>query len=106
MSIRIGEAPPQLPTPTTLPPHDKPAVHEPAPGAFQRLLEGLGREINTGERTIHDAVTAGRGGSLAPEDLLALQAGVYRYGEAIDLASKLIDQASTSVKTVINGNGQ
>ena len=106
MSIRIGEAPPQLPTPPTSPSTNQPVTHEPVPGAFQRMLEGLGREINQGERAIRNAETAGRGGSLAPEDLLALQAGVYRYGEAVDLASKLIDHASTSVKTVINGSGQ
>jgi hypothetical protein len=31
---------------------------------------------------------------------------VYRYGETVDLASKLIDKTSNGVKTVINGGGQ
>ena len=106
MSIRIGEAPPHLPIPPPTTDQPQAVSHEPVPGAFQRMLEGLGREINEGERTIHTAETARGGRSLAPEDLLALQAGVYRYGEAVDLASKLIDHASTSVKTVINGSGQ
>jgi len=76
-------------------------------GAFQRVLEGLGKELNTGERTVHRAMAAGRGGAdVSPTELLALQAGVYRYSETIDLASKLIDRTATGVKTNINGGGQ
>jgi hypothetical protein len=40
---------------------------------------------------------------MAPGDLIALQAGVYRYGEAVDLASRLVDRATSSVKTVLQG---
>ena len=79
-----------------------------APGersAFQRVVDGLGKEINSGERMMRGALGAG-GKISAPSDLLALQAGVYRYGEAVDLASKLIDKASNGVKTVISGGGQ
>lgn len=73
--------------------------------AFQRVFDGLGKEINSGERMMRGALGAG-GSDLAPSDLLALQAGVYRYGEAVDLASKLIDKTSNGVKTIINGGGQ
>ena len=80
---------------------------KPVSTSFQRILEGLGKELNTGERTVHQAMAAGRGGvDVAPGELLALQAGVYRYSETIDLASKLIDRTATGVKTVINGGGQ
>ncbi len=72
---------------------------------FQKLVDGLGKEINSGERTIKAALDA-RGGSMEPGELLALQAGVYRYGEVVDLASKLIDRTSSGVKTIINGGGQ
>jgi hypothetical protein len=44
--------------------------------------------------------------ALVPSELLALQAGVYRYSEAVDLASKLIDKTSNGVKTIISGGGQ
>ena len=44
-----------------------------------------------------------RGHDLGPSELLALQAGVYRYSETVDLASKLIDRATSGVKTVIQG---
>ncbi len=82
-------------------------TQKPVSTAFQRVLEGLGKELNTGERTVHRALAAGRGGvDIAPGELLALQAGVYRYSETIDLASKLIDRTATGVKTVINGGGQ
>ena len=46
---------------------------------------------------------AGSGRDLASGDLLALQAGVYRYSEAVDLSAKLVDRATSGVKTVIQG---
>jgi len=112
MSIRsLGEAPPTLPALQTPPSHvaPRPTAAAPAHGSerspFQRMLEGIGNEIDRGERTIHGAIAAG-GSDMAPSDLLALQAGVYRYSEAVDLASKLVDRASTGVKTVVSGGGQ
>lgn len=111
MSIRsLAEAPPKMAaTQPTQKASPKPAAHaERADGErspFQKLVDGLGKEINHGERTVRGALAAG-GSDLAPSDLLALQAGVYRYGEAVDLASKLVDKASSGVKTVVNGGGQ
>ena len=67
---------------------------------FARLLHGLGREIDRGEHMVRGAL---RGGDLGPGELLALQAGVYRYSEAVDLAAKLVDRATNGVKTVIQG---
>jgi hypothetical protein len=53
---------------------------------------------------MHSAVDATHAGSsIAPADLIALQAGVYRYSETVDLASRLIDRATSSVKTVLQG---
>lgn len=69
------------------------------PSRFSRLLAGLGRELDHGERTMA-AVTSGA----SPQDpgkLLALQAGIYRYVEAVDLTSKLIDRAANAVKTTL-----
>jgi hypothetical protein len=40
---------------------------------------------------------------LDPTTLLALQAGIYRYGETMDLAARLVDKASGAVKTVVQG---
>ena len=46
---------------------------------------------------------AAAGKDLGNGDLLALQAGVYRYSEAVDLTAKLVDRAANGVKTVIQG---
>jgi hypothetical protein len=78
------------------------AVDGPSP--FARLLHGLGDEAKAGEATIRSAVRASAAGKdLGPSELLALQAGVYRYSEVIDLAAKLVDRASNGVKTVLSG---
>jgi hypothetical protein len=109
MSIQsVGGESARVQPPTINPQPTKPAPQtDGVKSPFQRVLEGLGKEINTGEHTMHRALAAGRtGADVAPGDLLALQAGVYRYSETIDLASKLIDRTATGVKTIINGGGQ
>ena len=60
--------------------------------------------MHRGESLMRSALGAGRSGrELGTADLIALQAGVYRYGEVIDLASRLVDRATSSVKTVLEG---
>ena len=68
---------------------------------FDRLVHGLGHEVARGEATMRAALRAPA--DLGPSELLALQAGVYRYSEAVDLAAKLVDRATSGVKTVIQG---
>jgi hypothetical protein len=65
------------------------------------VLHGIGHQIVRGEAAVRGALHAG--GNLGANELLALQAGVYRYSEAVDLAAKLVDRAQGSVKTVIQG---
>jgi hypothetical protein len=80
----------------------------PAPSAeeggspFARVLRSLGREVDRGEKVVRRAVEGG-GKDLGSGELLALQAGVYRYSEAVDLSAKLIDRATSGVKTVLQG---
>jgi hypothetical protein len=82
-----------------------PRPDEPSP--FAQLLHGIGRALTSGEATMHHALHAAHGGhDMGPAELIALQAGVYRYSEAIDLASHLIDRTTNGVKTVIQGSGQ
>ena len=69
---------------------------------FARVLRGLGNEVDRGERLVRRATGAG-GQDLGPAELLALQAGVYRYSEAVDLSAKLIDRATNGVKTILQG---
>ena len=98
------------------PPAPPAAVVEPRPGVdpvasavavpspFAVLLQSLGREVHQGESLVRSALGAARSGrALDAGDLIALQAGVYRYGEAVDLASRLIDRATSAVKTVLQG---
>ena len=54
---------------------------------------------------IQRAIHAGGGQDLSSGDLIALQAGVYRYVEVVDLASKLVDRVTQSAKTITQGNG-
>jgi len=72
------------------------------PSPFARILQGLGREVDHGEKVVRRAVQGG-GKDLGPAELLALQAGVYRYSEAVDLSAKLIDRATSGLKTVLQG---
>lgn len=74
---------------------------------FASVLRGLGREMDRGEAAMRSAIrsldgTTDPGGTR----LIALQLGVYRYSEAIEIAARLADRASGTVKTVLQGGGQ
>jgi hypothetical protein len=71
------------------------------PSPFARLLHGLGSEVQRGETLVRGAVASASGGGLSPASLIALQAGVYRYSEVVDLAARLVDHATTALKTVV-----
>ncbi len=110
MAITLGEnrpAPTPLTTTTSRPtprPAAPPTKVEQEPSPFARLLSGIGNEVNRGEAMTKQAIAATRAGrDLDAQELLALQAGVYRYSEAVDLAAKLVDRASSGVKTVLQG---
>jgi hypothetical protein len=69
---------------------------------FTQLLRGLGRELDRGERLAEGAIRGGTSGAnLTPHELIALQAGIYRYSEALDLVTKLVDRASQAVRTTL-----
>jgi hypothetical protein len=81
---------------------DSPPPDEPSP--FAKILRGLGREVDRGELLVRRATSGAAGGAeMGNVELLALQAGVYRYSEAVDLSAKLVDRASNGVKTVLQG---
>lgn len=107
--MRIGELPRPAPAPEPSS-AARPAAsatapttrgEEDGPSPFARVLHGLGHEVDRGEKMVRRAI--GGGGELGPTELLALQAGVYRYSEAVDLSAKLVDRATNGVKTVIQG---
>ncbi|MBX3233629.1 MAG: hypothetical protein KIT84_21015 [Labilithrix sp.] len=83
------------------PEHAERAAPPAEPSPFARVLAGLGRECDRGEKLVEKAVGSGK--ELGNVELLALQAGVYRYSEAVDLSAKLVDRATNGVKTVLQG---
>lgn len=94
--------PPNPPsTPSSTPSSTAPAAPTEEPSAFARLVRSLGNEMNRGEAVMRAAMSGG--GQLEAGQLLALQAGVYRYSESVDLAAKLVERGSSSVKTVVQG---
>ena len=62
------------------------------------ILRGLGREVDRGETLVRERCAPGGGQDLGNGELLALQAGVYRYSEAVDLSAKLVDRAASGVE--------
>ena len=82
----------------------KPAPPLPGPGSFHRVLLSVGAQIDRGERLMH-GVVAGRGGPMNAAELIALQAGIYRYTELVDLTSKFVDRAANAVRTTLQSGG-
>lgn len=76
---------------------------DPGRAGFAEVFTALGRRIDQGERVV-DRATQRDMGSLGPADLIAVQAGIYRYVEAVDLASKLVDRASNALRSVLQSN--
>jgi hypothetical protein len=83
-------------------------VPEPAPQAsglaapFVQLLRGLGRELDQGEKMTETAIRgAGAYSGMSPARLIALQAGIYRYSETVDLVTKLVDRGTQAVRTTL-----
>ena len=72
-----------------------------AQGSFNKALKGIGSAVDRGEALIAGAARGNVGG-LDSAQLIALQAGIYRYSEAVDLVAKLVDRASNAVKTVVS----
>lgn len=71
-------------------------------GVFMRAMRGLSREIDVGEAR---TARASQLHSYDTATLIALQVGIYRYTEAVDLASKIVDRATNAVRTVLQGGG-
>lgn len=95
-----GEQPIFERSPSQAPPLTQAAA--PASSVFSNALRGLGHEIDVGERQVASAAQLR---SYDTASLIALQTGIYRYTEAVDLASKIVDRATNAVRTVLQGGG-
>jgi hypothetical protein len=67
---------------------------------FSRLFRELGGAIDRGEALL-DGAARGTYQSLDASALIALQAGIYRYSEAIDLTSKLVERVTNGARTIL-----
>lgn len=70
------------------------------PSPFERVARGLASAIDHGEHLVGRAAAGGYE-QMDAATLIAVQAGIYRYGEAVDLASKLVDRIASATKTVL-----
>jgi hypothetical protein len=89
-----------LVAPVFLPPGPDPTRESKV--SFGDLVTRIGRTLDDGERQLR-RVERSTGADLSSAELIALQAGIYRYSEAVDLCSKLVDRATSGVKTVVQG---
>jgi hypothetical protein len=101
----LEAVPPYTPEPEPEAPErasERPRGPDDGPSAFGQLLRGLGRELDRGEALAERAIHGGASsGGMSPEALIALQAGIYRYSEAVDLVTKVVDRATQAVKTTL-----
>jgi hypothetical protein len=103
--MRINSEGPVLVEPVTVPdasPERALSAQRAPPSSFERVVRGLGAAIDRGDRYVERAATTQYSG-LDAGQLIALQAGIYRYSEAVDLTAKLVDRLTGAAKTVLEG---
>jgi len=70
--------------------------------ALAEALHDAARSLHQGQRMIDSVIRAARAGRVfSPEELLAVQAGVYRYSQELEIASKLVDKATAAVRQTL-----
>lgn len=100
--MRVSHPPPQVGE--AFVPRDAPAGIQsrdaPAQESFHGVLNRLAAEVDRGERVMGSAL---RGNPYADDTrgMIALQAGVYRYVEAVELCTKLVDRSANAVRTTL-----
>jgi len=73
-----------------------------AEGGAMRALRSAAASLTRGERMVSHVISAARHGKVfSNEELLAIQAGVYKYTQELELASKLVDKATGAVKQTL-----
>lgn len=69
--------------------------------SFAEALREAAGSLSEGQTRIDRAIRRGSRGETDPGHLLALQAGVYRYTQELELASKLVDKATGALKQTL-----
>jgi hypothetical protein len=76
-----------------------PAAPAGVPGRAAQVLEGIERA----QRRLDSVLAAARAGrTFTAQELLGLQAEAYRAVQTVDLATKIVEQGSQTVKQALN----
>jgi len=69
---------------------------------FRDALRSAARSLASGEASLDASIARlSHGRSLSPEELIALQATVYRYAAEVEMAAKLTDKLTGAVRTAL-----
>lgn len=95
----------RLPLTASLPPTGLAGALPPATSAqrgtsFREVLEDAATDIARREAVLDRALSR-RAAPLGPDQLLALQATVQRHSQEVELAAKLVDKLTGSVRQVL-----
>lgn len=71
----------------------------PTGGAMQRVFEDVMAGQNKLDQIMNLALS---GRNFSQQELLALQAGVYRFTQELELTSKVIEKGTSSIKQTLN----
>jgi hypothetical protein len=96
----VVRKPPSSSPESPIPPPPARRATPDTPGSFHQVLSRLATEVDRGERVVRTAL---RGNPYDDDTrgMIALQAGVYRYVEAVELCTKLVDRSTAAVKTTL-----
>lgn len=100
MSFRLeAQLPLRSPSPNTPQAATPASPHQAKRSRFAETLTQLSHRVDAGEGWMRRAMTPAA--SLDAAQLIALQAGIYRYTEAVELVGKLVDRAANGVRTLL-----
>lgn len=66
---------------------------------LQQMITGLVKGQDKMSKIMTDALS---GKQFSPGELLAMQVGVYRFSQELDLTSKIVQQATAGIKQTLN----
>jgi hypothetical protein len=66
---------------------------------LQKMITGLVHGQDKMTKIMHDAMS---GKQFSPGELLAMQVGVYRFSQELDLTSKVVQTATSGIKQTLN----
>ena len=82
--------------------HTRPKSQSVKGSSFRDALKKTANSIASGEKLIDRAIrSASRGQGMKPEQLIALQAGVFRYTQELELASKLVEKTTGAIRQTL-----